>query len=213
MLRTMKNVGSFGLLTVALFSGQALAGFTLVTNADFAIFTKQVPNQVSIDDTFQTDGFHRFAYQGFIRDSSDVPLIQEADFINYRYSFEGTVTAVNGNTAVYIGTYAIVFDLLPWGVPDFDVSVGTFNFEATYVTPQFATIVGNMYQTSGPDETGFFDLTFGTSHPMSYVGTYTESEPGVGGEMEGRIVQSIPGAGVLPVFGAAGLMMSRRRRS
>lgn len=200
------------LLAVGIVGGHAQAGFTLVTDADFALFNKQIPNQISIDDTFHTDGFHHFAHRGYIRDSADIPVIDDADFVNYRYSFEGSVTAVRGNVAIFVGTYSIVFDLLPWGVPDFDVSLGNFTFEATYITPTHALLSGQLHQTSGPEEVGFFDLTFGTSHPMTYVGEYRESSPGIGGELQGRIIQSIPTPGALSLLGLTGLTVLRRRR-
>jgi len=197
-------------LGIALSANAASAGFVLNTARDFVRSVRVNPAQISIDDPFVTDGFGGFL--SYVPDSADDPVIHPLDLETYKYQLNGYVSAVHGNSVTYSGEYSIVIDLRPFGSPDVYISSGTFILTATYRTPTHALITGQLTQVDGPNEGGVFDLTYGSAHPINYLGEYFETDPGLGGELIGEMSQTAPGAGSLTVLLAgAGLGLRRRR--
>ncbi|MBX3384377.1 MAG: hypothetical protein KF864_12805 [Phycisphaeraceae bacterium] len=194
----------------ALCASTASAGFVFQTSRHF-VMTPRSGGFFDVGDLFFTDGLAGFL--SYVPDTADDPNINPADLPYYKYSFFGEVVATGNNSVVYGGFYSIVIDLLPYGIPDFDVSYGQFAIVADFNQPGRAVLSGVLNQLEGPSDPSIFDLSYG-GNPITYSGIYIETDPGVGGQIEGIFRQdAIPSPGsALTLGGLLCMSLFRRRR-
>jgi hypothetical protein len=194
----------------SIFASTASAGFVFNTTRHF-IMSPRSGGFFEIGDLFFTDGLAGFL--SYVPDTEDDPTISPLDLPFYKYSFFGEVVATGNNSVVYGGFYSIVIDLYPYGIPDFDVSYGQFAIVADYNQPGRAVLSGVLNQLEGPSDPSIFDLSYG-GNVITYSGVYVETDPGVGGQIEGFFRQdSIPSPGTaLTMGGMLCLSVFRRRR-
>jgi hypothetical protein len=223
------------LLAVAAFFAApkpASAGWTAATNR-FQVDTPDANanNIADVGELFVTSdlGAPRLRTSGMLvsytPDGATDPQLNNADLGLYGFSLDGTALSVvqtpTGGTVNYCGTYAIrYFD--PSGAI-FDVSTGHLALNAIFGTNGAADLVGSLYQTAGPSNPAFADLSEG-GLPADFNGTYTPTVVGAGlgnkGMVSGTLrlpgvnnVQCVPEPGSL-AFLATGLLplLGLRRR-
>ena len=192
----------------------ASAGFTFEFNNNrhrtFIYLDRSINGEVEIGSEIRTDGWALF--DSYLPDTEADPIIHVDDLEYYRFSLFGAVTATEAGRTVYTGEYSIFIDLRPFGFPDYGVSEGTFVFLATYLPSGQSHLKGEFYQTLGPTEEGFFDLSYG-GNEMIFDAVYTETLLGTGGLIEGFIRQeAVPNVGTFALLGAAFVASTRRRR-
>lgn len=217
--RSDKTLGAKWLGTAAgslllLGTSVASAGFTFEFNNDrhrtFLYLERAVNGDVQLGNEIRTDGWALF--DNYMPDTESDPIIHEDDLEYYRFSLFGAATATESGRTVYTGEYSIFIDLRPFGFPDYGVSEGTFVFLATYLPSGQSHLKGEFYQTLGPTEEGFFDLSYG-GNEMIFDAIYTETLLGTGGLIEGVIRQdAVPNVGTFALLGAGALAAARRRR-
>lgn len=196
-------------------SSIASAGFTFEFNNDrhrtFIYLERTLDGEVQIGNEIRTDGWALF--DNYLPDTEADPIIHVEDLEYYRFSLFGAATATEAGRTVYSGEYSIFIDLRPFGFPDYGVSEGTFVFLATHMPSGQSHLKGEFYQTLGPTEEGFFDLSYG-GNAMVFDAMYTETLVGTGGLIEGIIRQeAVPNVGTFALLGAAALASARRRRN
>ncbi|MBS0196468.1 MAG: hypothetical protein JSR77_06900 [Planctomycetes bacterium] len=190
----------------------ANAGFTFETRNKFVI-APRVSGVAAIGNDFLTDGLGDFF--NYHQDSTTDPYIHPLDLQYYKYSFLGEVVASSGPSVVYAGEYQISYDVVPFGIPDVPLSIGTFLITATYQDPMHATLEGSLVQYPNfiVEDPNFFDFSYG-GNPMSYEGIFTAQAASYdqGGQIHGIIRQTAPAPGVIATLAGSLLFVSRRRR-
>jgi hypothetical protein len=199
--------------TVGSFVQMAHAGFTLDVSDHVFLYTVDLETG---GPALRTETLVE-KFQAY-RPDNDVfdPMIEYADIIqNYRFSLLSTRVLASSNEAtVFQGDYQISYGVLPIGMPEYLVSTGIFVITMNYSDSQHATLDGQLFQTQGPEDPAFFDMSYG-GHPISFYGNYSETAPNIGGRLSAAHFRqwAIPGTGTCAIFGAAGLAAARRRRS
>ena len=208
------------------FVAPAFGGYTAITTTDAVLTPSPIGPAVGLPFTV-TDPSGGFS--SFVGDTPADPTITGNDLSKYHYTLDGTTQSVDPATREndYTGTYNIYYDLagqttyVPGADPS--VSMGTFNILATFGTganSNNADLSGSLTQVTGPTGPGasnFRDLgsTYG-NNPVVYTGTYTGTDPGVSGFLQGTLVQTAavpePASLGLIGFGVAALASGRRRR-
>lgn len=195
----------------------AFAGFTVTTGTNGVNTPQGAQPGPQVGDTFATSAPGTFT--GYVADTPADPQLTGADLPFYRYTLNGAVSNVSGalsNIITYTGTYDIFYDLGLDGsksTGDPDVSAGNFSITGTFNGTPIAALTGTLTQTSGPTNPAFRDLSEG-GNPVLYTGTYTETNPGVSGTIQGALRQNaiVPEPASLGLLGIAGIATLRRRR-
>ena len=203
----------------------AEAGFTATLSPTRVITNFGTNGTIDVGDTFTTSIPGSFSL--YVPDSSSDPQINGTDLANYRFTFDGAVSAIAGNVLSYAGAYELFYNLNVTDntrdLSDIRVSAGTFNISATFTAPGVATVSGQLNQNMGPANPAFADLSYG-GNPVNFIlGTYAET-PGSGdGILNGALRQGAS-ALVAPVpepatlasalfgVGLLGLAAIRRRK-
>ena len=190
----------------------AQAGFTLMANPVWISAPRENGRPFAVNDIFVTGEFGTFTE--IHPDTPGDVSIHNEDLLSYRYTLDGAVVAASAETVVYSGSYEIFIVLRPFDIRIADVSGGSFLLTAEFQTPTFATLTGALMQQDGhgPGEGDIPDLSYG-GYPLTFAGSYIETERGIGGLLEGEFRQeAVPAPGALGVLGLTGLWGVRRRR-
>lgn len=156
---------------IAAFAAPAFAGYTATTGVDLGTNTDPGNDGATVGDSFTIQGG---TFTSFIPDGPSDPQLTGADLAFYRYNLTATVANVGpGAQADYTGTYEIFYDLNLNGMNDDGllVSGGTLAATASFFAPNNATFTGQLFQTTGPSNPAFADLSYG-GNPVDFTGDY-----------------------------------------
>lgn len=161
------------LAAVTAFAAPAFAGYTVNTGVDLGTNSDAGNDGATIGDSFTVLGG---TFSTYAADGPTDPQLTGSDLPNYRYNLTATVASVGAGTATYTGDYLIFYDVnldgnYSVGDGDIQVSLGTLASSAAFFSPNSATFTGQLFQTSGPTNPAFADLSYG-GNPSDITGNY-----------------------------------------